>query len=269
MELGRYHFDKQEQQQVEDAIRNQGFAVVNGVYSTEEMQGVEEALKIAVAKEAEFHGTTNYKDYGMLLACPIYGGPFIEIMDNPDLWRPFNAILGDSCITYVYTSSCMPPKGSNYSGRIHVDRPHFNPNQIESLGCLICVNDFTKENGGTWVLPFSHNQAEEPLEEYFYKHAIQIEAKAGSVFYFSLRLWHAGGFNASDQWRNSLGIGMIKPYFKQRIDLPRAIPERFTTQMSDLVKQKLGYFAQPPKSLDEFYAPLEQRTYKEKSEWDK
>jgi ectoine hydroxylase-related dioxygenase (phytanoyl-CoA dioxygenase family) len=62
---------------------------------------------------------------------------------------------------------------------------------------------------------------------------------------------------------------MIKPYLKQRIDLPRAIPKEYQKDMSEMAKQKLGYFAQAPTSLEEFYAPIEKRTYSEKSEWDK
>ena len=96
---------------------------------------LENELMISIKKEASFHGTNEYKDYAMLLACPIYGGAFIKVLEIDNLWKPFNSLLGDSCITYVYTSSSMPPNKSNYSSRIHVDRPHFNPNLLESLGC--------------------------------------------------------------------------------------------------------------------------------------
>ena len=263
-----YSFHKEDQQRIIDSITNLGFVVVQDIYTPAEMKAVEGELGEAIRKEAAFHGTTDYKDYGMLLACPMYGGKFVEVLENNHLWMPFNALLGDSCITYVYTSSSMPPNGSNYSKRIHVDRPHYNPNVLESLGCLICVNDFSIESGGTWVLPYSHLKVDEPSEAYFYKHAFQIEAKAGSVFYFSLRLWHAGGENKTAHWRNALGIGMIRPIFKQRIDLPKAIPAAVAAQLSDKAKQKLGYFAQAPASLEEYYAPKETRAYREKSEWD-
>jgi hypothetical protein len=250
-------------------IQDQGFAVLEDVFSNELMNNATVELESAIEKEAKFHGTTSFKDYAMLLACPLYGGIFIELLNNENLWIPFNDLLDPTCITYVYTSSSMPPKSSNYSKRIHVDRPHYNPNMLEFLGCLICVSDFNAENGGTWILPKSHKLDEKPTEKFFYENAIQIECKKGSVLYFNLRIWHAGGHNTTSKWRHALGIGMCKPYFKQRIDLPRAIPPSIAANFTELVKQKLGYNAQSPTSLNEFYAPLENRTYKEKSEWDK
>ena len=266
--MNNYTFEKEDQEGVQAAILEQGFAVVKNVFDKVLLEKIEKELLVAIDKESSFHEGKEHKDYGMLLACPVYGGSFLELLAHRNLWLPFNNILGSSCIVYVYTSSSMPPQSTNYSNRIHVDRPHYNPKLIESLGCLICVNDFTEENGATWVLPNSHNREDAPTSEMFYKEAIRLKASAGSVFYFNLRLWHAGGNNLTNTWRHALGIGMIRPYLKQRIDLPHAVPHSYTENMSDLVKQKLGYFAQPPKSLEEYYAPIEKRTYKEKSEWD-
>jgi hypothetical protein len=50
---------------------------------------------------------------------------------------------------------------------------------------------------------------------------------------------------------------------KQRIDIPRAMAGMDLTAVSDKVKQKLGFFAQPPASLDEYYLPSEQRSYRQ------
>lgn len=251
------------------AMQQQGFAVVENVLPVDFCQALIPELETAIAKEADFHGGEEHKDYGMLLACPIYGGRFLQVADNPTLMQPFDWILGDTSIIYVYTSSSMPPHRSNYSTRIHVDRPHFIPGYTEALGCLVLLNDFTEQNGATWVLPGSHLLAETPTEEYFYQHAVRITAPAGSVFYFHLRLWHAGGKNETHQWRHSIGMGMMRAYMKQRIDLPRAM-ELYgtdTTGISDFGLQKLGFFSQPPVSLEQFFAPPEKRSYRQRSEW--
>ncbi len=250
------------------AMEEDGYAVVENVITEEFISRMIPQLEKAIATEAEFHGTTDYKDYGMLLACPVYGGAFLELADNSQLMLPFDWVLGDTSIIYVYTSSSMPPKASNYSVRIHVDRPHFIPGYTEALGCLVLLNDFTEENGATWVLPKSHKQAEQPNEEYFYREATRIIAPRGSVFYFHLRLWHAGGANNTPNWRHSLGIGMVRPYLKQRIDLPRAMAQVDISHISNFGLQKLGFFAQPPTSVAEFHAPPHERLYRQRSEWD-
>jgi ectoine hydroxylase-related dioxygenase (phytanoyl-CoA dioxygenase family) len=250
------------------AIEKNGFAVVENILDEGFILEVKTELKNAISKESAFHGTTSHKDYGMLLACPMYGGAFLKLTENKKLMEPFNWILGDTSIIYVYTSSSMPPNASNYSARIHVDRPQFIPGYTEALGSIILLDDFTEENGATWVLPGSHQRQEAPDENYFYKNAIRIIAPKGSVFYFHQRLWHAGGYNKTTEWRHSLGIGMVRGYLKQRIDLPRALTNTNLSGISDYGLQKLGFFSQPPVSLEEFYAPVEKRTYRQKSEWD-
>jgi len=251
------------------AIGEEGFAVVEKVLDEVFVENLRSELQLAIDKEAAYHGTREYKDYGMLLACPIYGGSFLTLAGNTTLMKPFDWMLGDTSIIYVYTSSSMPPDRGNYSSRIHIDRPHFIPGYMEAMGCLVLLDDFTADNGATWVLPKSHLLAEPPDEKYFYANAVRIIAPKGSVFYFHLRLWHAGGENKTDKWRHSLGIGMVRGYMKQRIDLPRAMKDADLSAVSDLALQKLGFFSQPPTSLDEFYAPSERRTYRQRSEWDK
>lgn len=269
MNREQYTFDSSDLSGIRDAISTAGFAVIKPIFNKVQLERVRKELIVAIEKESDFHGTKEYQDYGMLLACPIYGGSFISILENPNLWLPFNDIMGEDAIIYVYTSSCLPPNGANFSKRIHVDRPSVIKNTVEAMGALICIDEFNSNNGGTWVLPFSQNLDTAPSESAFFEDAIQIEAPAGSVLYFNLRLWHSGAENKSNSWRHSLGIGMVRPQLKQRIDLPRAIPQEFTTNMSAMVRQKLGYMAQPPSSLEEFYAPDELKSYQAPSAWDK
>ena len=163
----------------------------------------------------------------------------------------------------------MPPGSPNFSSRIHVDRPRVFQDFCECFGGLLLLDDFTEENGGTFYLPGSHIVKEKPEEAYFYAHAKRLIAPAGSVFYFNLRIWHAGGLNKTNQWRHALALGMVRPYLKQRFDLPKMMAKHNVdvSHLSDYAKQKLGFNAIPPSSLDEFYGPIEMRTYKEKGEY--
>jgi ectoine hydroxylase-related dioxygenase (phytanoyl-CoA dioxygenase family) len=249
-------------------MEDQGYVVVEKMVSDDFCKRMIEELKVAIDKEAAFHGSTSYKDYGALLACPIYGGSFLELADDRALMEPFNWILGETCIIYVYTSSSVPPGQKNYTGRIHVDRPHFIPGYTESVGCLVLLDDFTEGNGATYVLPGSHKTIDTPDKSYFYKNAIRIAAPRGSVFYFNLRLWHAGGHNSTEDWRHCVGMGMVRAHLKQRIDLPRALEKTDLTGISNFGLQKLGFFAQPPCSLIEYYSSPKKRTYSQRSEWE-
>lgn len=250
-------------------FESNGYVVLEDIFSAKFTADVIPELHKAIKIETEKYYTEEHTDYGMLRACPIYGGMFLEVLENDNYIQPFNWILGETCIIWVYTSSCLPPNKTNFASRIHVDRAHFIPNYNEGMGSLILLDDFTEENGGTWFLPGSHLKEDEPDADYFYKNAKRLIAPKGSVFYFNLRLWHASGLNHTKHWRNGLGIGMIRPHFKQRIDLPKAMGSVDISKLSKSAIQKLGFFAQTPTSLDEYYlnGTKKERNELQPSEW--
>jgi hypothetical protein len=243
-----------------------GSAIVRGVLDPKFIAMVKTELERALEAEVRYHGGSDYKDYGMVLLCSLYGGSFWSLFDNPNLTGPFNAILGDGCTVYAYTSSSMPPSAINYSGRIHVDCPRLIPGYITNVGATILLDDFTENNGATWYLPNSHMQPEPPEQKHFYANARRVLAPAGSVWFFNARTWHAGGANHSDRWRHALTINMARPWMKQRLDIPRAMSGLDLSKLSPAARQKLGFDAQVPASYDEYYAPPDRRKYKQKTE---
>jgi Phytanoyl-CoA dioxygenase (PhyH) len=251
---------------VSQLLMDQGYVIVRDVLSKEFIAQAKVELTQAIRREVDYHKTTEYRDFGMVILCALYGGSFLSLLNNPQLMAPFEIVLGDGCIIYAYTSSSMPPNGTNYSSRIHVDCPRLIPNYVTNMGATILLDDFTEENGATWFLPGSHTMAEPPTQEFFYRNAKRVLAPAGSVWFFNARLWHAGGENRTDQWRHALTINMCRPYMKQRIDIPRAMAEMDLSGVSDNVKQKLGFFSQVPASLDEYYLPPDKRKFRQKND---
>lgn len=243
-----------------------GSVVVPGVLAPDFIADAKRELQAAVEAEERYHGTRDYKDYGMVLLCSLYRGVFWSLFDNPRLSTPFNTILGAGCIVYAYTSSSMPPNAINYSGRIHVDCPRIIPGYVTNMGATILLDDFTEDNGATWFLPGSHSSAQPPEEKFFYANARRVIAPAGSVWFFNARTWHAGGANQSPRWRHALTLNMARPWMKQRIDIPRAMAHLDLTGLSPAARQKLGFDAQVPAGYDEYYAPPAQRKFKQKAE---
>lgn len=249
-----------------DQVRDQGYVIIPDVLSPEFIHQAKIALEKAIHTEIEYHKTMNYNDFGMVLLCSLYDKIFIELFDNPKLVSVFNAVLGQGCIVYAYTSSSMPPNKTNYSRRIHVDSPRIIPNYITNMGATILLDDFTEENGATYFLPYSQERANAPTEEEFYSKGKRLIAKAGTVWFFNARVWHAGGDNLTQNWRHALTINMCRPWMKQRIDIPRAMSHIDMSNVSEQAKQKLGFFAQVPANYEEYYAPPELRKYKQKTE---
>jgi len=247
-------------------FKSTGSVIVPKVLDPEFIASAKRQLEAAMEAEVRYHGGTNYKDYGMVLLCSLYGGAFWSLFDNPRLLEPFHGILGEGCIVYAYTSSSMPPNAVNYSGRIHVDCPRIIPGYVTNMGATILLDEFTEENGATWYLPNSQEQETVPDEKSFYAKARRVIAPAGSVWFFNARTWHAGGANKSDRWRHALTINMARPWMKQRLDIPRAMAHLDLTGLSAAARQKLGFDAQVPASYDEYYAPPEMRKFRQRTE---
>lgn len=247
-------------------IEADGHCVVENVLPASFVEKAKLQLEVAIQKEVEYHGSENFSDYGMVLLCALYGGAFAEIFDFPLLTEPMEAILGEGCILYAYTSSSMPPFKTNYSNRIHVDSPRFIPNYLTNFGAFIALSDITEENGAMYFLSGSHKDIEPPTEDYFYKNAKRCVMKAGSVFFFNPRLWHIGGVNKTGEWRHAVTMNICRPYMKQRIDIPRALSHLDISGWSEKAKQKLGFYTQTPANYDEYYVAPEHRKYKQKYE---
>ena len=245
-------------------MEQNGFYLLENALPPDFVQRLKEELEVAIEKEESYHGGKDYQDYGMVLLCCLYGGGFLDLLELPQLFLPFEYLMGEDCILYSYTSTSMPPNRGNYSTRIHSDCRIHVPGYYVRVGAMILLDDFNKENGATWYLPASHLMAEPPDEDYFYRNAERLTHKAGSIWFANPGIYHAGGVNKTDRWRHALTIGMCPAYMKQRLDVPRAMAHLDLSRVSEKVKQKLGFYAQPPASYDEYYLPPEQRTFRQK-----
>jgi hypothetical protein len=249
------------------AIESQGYAILPDVVPAAMLPSLRTELQSAIDAERKLlEQRYPGAHYGMVLLCSLYGGSLLKILGEDSLMAPFEWVMGEGCIIYAYTSSSMPPGGGNYSNRIHVDCPRLIPGYVTNMGATILLDDFTERNGATWFLPGSHTRAEAPSEDEFYGGAGRVIAPAGSAFYFNARLWHAGGHNQTGEWRHALTLNMCRPYMKQRIDIPRAMAHVDLTGTSGKALQKMGFLSRVPASYDEYYAPPEQRMFRQKAE---
>lgn len=250
-------------------IEGPGYSVIQNALPPEWIARCKAELERAIDIEMKYHNKgTEYRDYAMVLICSLYGKSFTDLFDFPLAMAGFNAILGEGSIVYAYTSSSMPPGRVNYSGRIHVDCPRLIPGYRTNMGAMYLLDDYTLENGATYMLAGSQYRKDEPSKEEFFRDAQRVVAPAGSVCFFDARIWHAGGENKTDKWRHAVTINACRPWMKQRLDIPRAMESAGVdlTGISETALQKLGFRSQVPASYEEFFAPPEQRKYRQKPE---
>jgi hypothetical protein len=151
---------------------------------------------------------------------------------------------------------------TSYAHNIHRDIRSFSKDIPLLLNTLVMLDDFTSQNGATWLLSGSHKTEQKPDQSYFNNHAEQALAKSGSILLFNSNVWHAGGENNSNEVRRSVTPMYCKPFIKQQYDYPRALGYCNKKNFSEDLQQVLGFNARTPESLDEWYQPRNNRMYK-------
>lgn len=185
-----------------------------------------------------------------------------RLLDDPRLQPLVAPLLGEHWILYAFTSSSVPPGGTNYGRRVHVDSPRFVPDYASNVGLVWALDAFTRDNGGTEVLPGSHNSPEAPSEAYFERNCVQLECPQGSLIVFQARLFHRSGLNGSAQFRHALTMNACRAFMKQRMDWVRFVPKPIADALGAQGRRLLGYDTRLPTSLDEFFVPDAERLYK-------
>jgi len=187
---------------------------------------------------------------------------FARLLEDPRLQQLMGPLLGEHWIMYAFTSSSLPPNGSNYGRRMHVDSARFSAGYTFNVGIMWALDPFTRENGGTEVLPGSHHAEAAPEASYFERHRTQITCAPGDLIVFHGRLVHRAGENQTDVWRHALTMNCCRSFMKQRMDWVRAVPAQLADRLNPQARRLLGYDTRLPASLQELFLPQGQRLYK-------
>jgi ectoine hydroxylase-related dioxygenase (phytanoyl-CoA dioxygenase family) len=246
-----------------ETLKSTGVALVPGVLGRDEALEMRPLLQQAIDDDLAGMGSQpSYADRWMVHNLMVRGEPFLKLLENERLHAYLSEVISNTCIVYAYTSSSMPPKGSNFSRRIHTDSPRVIPDYWTNVGVMVALDDFTEKNGATYFMPNSQLRLEAPAESEFEANAIRLYPKAGDAIYFNARTWHRGGINETDAPRHCVTINVCRSYMKQRFDYPRLIPSDLIEMLGPVGRRFIGMDTRVPASLDEYYLPPEQRLYK-------
>jgi ectoine hydroxylase-related dioxygenase (phytanoyl-CoA dioxygenase family) len=155
---------------------------------------------------------------------------------------------------------------NTYSKNMHRDVRTYTGNLKLMINLLVMLDDFTLENGATYLLSGSHLSAERPDEELFYAKADRAIGKRGDLLLFDSHVWHATGNNTTDSVRRALTLTLTKPNIKQQADYPRMWGYGKMSGQSDYLNQVIGYYSRVPATLDEYFQPVEKRFYRKNQE---
>jgi hypothetical protein len=188
---------------------------------------------------------------------------FLDYVDaSAALDAHFEAYFGGKYILNSFGGAINTQGRTSYAQRVHRDIRSYSGDMPLLLNTLVMLDDFTPQNGATYMLSGGHRMAEKPSDEDFYARAERAIGPAGSVLVFNSNLWHAGGDNTTDRPRRSVTPMYCRPFIKPQFDYPRVLGYEAGASLAPHVRQVVGFNARVPANLDEWYQPPERRMYR-------
>jgi ectoine hydroxylase-related dioxygenase (phytanoyl-CoA dioxygenase family) len=249
-------------------LKEKGYTIIRNVVNEEWLN----ILKNAVDKAFIEHRNTQVKNNNdirtdgvalhVLLSNPIFI-EFLEYLQKSGFFESLQQnYFNSKCIINSFSALNNLPNQPNFSAVVHRDLRFYSGDFNVMINCLLMVDDFSIDNGGTCLLPYSHLEERKPTDEEFFDNAIHAVGNKGDILLFNANVWHSSAPNKTQNDRRAIPITVSKSFMKQLLDYPRAIGydkiDLFTYEMQQL----LGYHSRVPASLDEWYQPEDKRFYK-------
>jgi ectoine hydroxylase-related dioxygenase (phytanoyl-CoA dioxygenase family) len=246
------------------ALNAEGWVVMEGVVPRERIDESNRAMAVALERRdriREANGVAGNAD-GTLHHLLADDRVFVDLLlDLARFDRVARAFLSGNYILNSYGGVINRRDSRAYVHNVHRDIRFASQSRRFMLNCLVMLDDFTLENGATYLLSRSQELGERPDDATFFSKADRATGKAGSVLYFDSRLWHATGENKTERPRRALTLTFTSPFFKPQLDYPRLVGYDAAQAMSPFLRQVIGFNARIPATLEEYYVPVEQRFY--------
>jgi ectoine hydroxylase-related dioxygenase (phytanoyl-CoA dioxygenase family) len=247
-----------------EQVSNLGYAVLESGYSQSIIENISEEFDRTLKRYVETYGESRLRSLNenYTIRSPLtHGGKqFRKLALNDILMAVLKDLIPGKYILNQQNGVINPPQETYNQGAWHRDLPyqHFVCSRPLAINALFCIDDFTFENGATFVLPASHKSEAFPSANYIKKNAIQIEAKAGSYILLDCMLFHAGGFNRSHSARRAVNHVYTIPFFKQQINIPKSISD---IELSIEEMDIFGFGYVEPCSIAEYLSARTGKTY--------
>lgn len=246
-----------------EEIHNVGYTIVESNLSTADIEQLSRDFEDVRARYKVLYGEErlrNIDEHNTIRSPMIYGKEsLVKLALDENLHAVLRKVFCDrKYIINQQNGVINPPQKGYNQGAWHRDLPyqHFVSNVPLAVNALFCLDDFTLENGSTFVIPATHKIEPFPSENYVKNHAVQVEAKAGSFILLDCMTFHSGGYNSTDADRRAINHVFNIPYFKQQVNIPRNLPDY---PLSDRDRDILGFNDMEYTSVETFLERLDKR----------
>ncbi|MBV9468942.1 MAG: phytanoyl-CoA dioxygenase family protein [Abitibacteriaceae bacterium] len=228
-------------------LHTQGYTIIEGVLNRSQTDAAIAALDEIFEREKEIgpqrHWHTDVHQVAYML--PQKHPLFRSFAFDTQVLPLMQLILGKDCVLGSLNGLSMTPGGGGQN--LHLDQSETVPGTVLYINALHTLDDFTKANGATRVVPcsqdrpFPRGQEREEIE----KEAVYLEAPAGSLIAFNGGLWHAGSRNTTDKPRRAIHAFFHRPWVRPQWDYPRSLSPEVVAELTPEQKRLFGFHARP------------------------
>jgi ectoine hydroxylase-related dioxygenase (phytanoyl-CoA dioxygenase family) len=237
----------------------QGFVILHGVLSAEEIDALRAALQPYL--DLDVHGRNNFEGERTQRVYSLVGrgAVFERTAEHAAVLELVDTLLHPGYLLTASQAICIHPGETPQP--VHYDDTFYTlprPRPAVSVSTIWALDDFTAENGGTDVIPGSHlwddvrvataykADPEAPADEALVAQLTAVEMPAGSLLLFAGTLLHRGGANRSQRLRRAFSHQYCEPWARQQENFTLSIPRERARRMSPRLRQLLGYSIHPP-----------------------
>jgi ectoine hydroxylase-related dioxygenase (phytanoyl-CoA dioxygenase family) len=233
---------------INEILEKDGCIVIEGVLGARDVETL--AAELAPHFDevpncaGDFYGYVTKRVSGLAAKSPVCQSMII----NPAILAVMDHFLLKGCRGYHLNLTQAIRIGPGEPQQvIHRDDLMFNfahPEFEAMINTMWAVDDFTKENGATHVVPGSHKWAldrqAQPHEE------AQGVMKRGSVLIWLGSLQHGGGANRTDKTRTGIVHSYSLGWLRQAEPQYLAVPLEIAKTLPEKLQRVLGYFVHEP-----------------------
>jgi ectoine hydroxylase-related dioxygenase (phytanoyl-CoA dioxygenase family) len=253
-----------------DQIAREGFAVVESVLDSrmlDETRSRMYAVRDCILREVGKERLERAGEVGVLRLMMRFDPFFLRFLEIPEVLSIVDATVSPAAILHLQNGFILPSFAAAESPKVfqtsyHQDFPRVLNGYLASINIFFAIDDFTRTNGATWVVPKSQQRAQPPSQDAIDADAVPVECPVGSMIVFDSTLWHAAGANTSGRDRLAINHQFTRSWIKQQIDYVRALGGATVEAQPPRTQQLLGWYTRVVTSLDEYYRPADERLYR-------
>ncbi len=147
-------------------------------------------------------------------------------------------------LSQLQVINILPGEDAQY---LHYDDGFYPPPRPRPpLGAasIFAIDDFTKTNGATRIIPGSHTWGDRKPGGN--DKAVPAVMPKGSAIFYGGTFWHGGGANESDAARLAITVQYCEPWLRQQENYTLGTPKSVVAKLDPQLKSLLGYSILPP-----------------------